>query len=459
MVYRYDVVVIGAGVAGLNTSWVLAKKGYSVALVESKPREKIGDRACGDAIGLHHFKELGWMPPAKVLNGKYKGVKIVSPSEKYEIYVYGEGISVDSHKFGQWMLKRALDSGIELLDKHSLINIVVKDDVVESVLLKEFGKPGLREVKAKAFIDASGARPALRLKLPSNWPIAEKPYITDYNLAYREVLRLEKPIGEPDKHFAIIYLNTDIAPGGYWWLFPKKDGELVNIGLGVIWGREGYNPRHNYFRYLKDRVKGRIVHRGGGIVPTRRPMPTLVWRNVGVVGDAAYTVNPVHGGGRGSSMLAADIVAKYIANALEKGEVNEYTLWGANIEYMKAYGSKQAGLDILRMFMQKLGNEDYEFIMEKKLVSGEAVYDIGTKGGLREEIVRSLRAMIALISKPSLLNKLRIVKNYMEHARKLYLDQYPRDPDMLKQWMKDVEEFFNKYRAIIGFDPGPKVPW
>jgi len=126
---------------------------------------------------------------------------------------------------------------------------------------------------------------------------------------------------------------------------------------------------------------------------------------------------------------------------------------------MKAYGSKQAGLDILRMFMQKLGNEDYEFIMEKKLVSGEAVYDIGTKGGLREEIVRSLRAMIALISKPSLLNKLRIVKNYMEHARKLYLDQYPRDPDMLKQWMKDVEEFFNKYRAIIGFDPGPKVPW
>ncbi|MEM1878730.1 MAG: FAD-dependent oxidoreductase, partial [Desulfurococcaceae archaeon] len=51
--HKYDVAVVGAGVAGLYASYVLALKGWKVALVESKHRSKIGDRVCGDAIGTH----------------------------------------------------------------------------------------------------------------------------------------------------------------------------------------------------------------------------------------------------------------------------------------------------------------------------------------------------------------------------------------------------------------------
>ncbi|MEM1700411.1 MAG: FAD-dependent oxidoreductase, partial [Desulfurococcaceae archaeon] len=64
--HKYDVAVVGAGVAGLYASYVLALKGWKVALVESKHRSKIGDRVCGDAIGTHHFKELGIHIPDNV---------------------------------------------------------------------------------------------------------------------------------------------------------------------------------------------------------------------------------------------------------------------------------------------------------------------------------------------------------------------------------------------------------
>ncbi len=459
MALEYDVVVVGAGVAGLSASWVLAKKGFRVLIIDNKSRDRIGDRACGDAIGKHHFDTLGWEPPSDVINHYYKGALVISPSEEYEIEVPGEGVSVDSLKFGQWLLQNALDTGAELLDKHIVVGVKVSEDRVEAVYARDRTSGELKEIKAKAFIDAGGAKPAFRLKLPDSWPIAEKPYITDYNVAYREVIKPENPVPEKYKDYVVIYMNPEIAPGGYWWYFPKENGALVNIGLGVIWSTDNYNPKKRYDEFLKPRFPGKVVHAGGGLVPTRRPLPTLVWRNVGVVGDAAYTVNPVHGGGRGSSMLAGVIVGKYMGNALEASRIDEETMWEANIEYMKAYGAKQASLDVLRMYLQKLSKNDLEFVFRKRIVDGRMILEMGEKGNLAEDIVRRLRSIIVLLGRPSLLNKLRIIKKYMDEAKKLYSEDYPERPSKLMEWMKRVDKLFNEYRDYIRFDPGPKVPW
>ncbi len=458
---KYDAVVVGAGVAGLNAAYVLAEKGFKTAIIESKPRSRIGDKTCGDAIGVHHFEELGWRPPRDVIDHYYKGVKIYGPSERYGITVPGEGVSVNRIKFGQWLLKRAEEKGAELLDSHVVLGVNVKDDRIDSLRVKAIGKPGLVEVRAEAFIDASGSKPAIRSRLPPDkWPIAERPYMTDFNIAYREVLELEKPVKGEDRDYAIIYLNTMIAPGGYWWLFPKDpEGRIGNIGLGVIWGVDEYNPRSNYDKYLRPRFKGKLLHAGGGIIPTRRPLPTMVWRNLGAAGDAAYTVNPVHGGGIGSSMLAAKIVASRMAEALEEGRVDEKTLWEANKEYLKAYGAKQAGLDILRMYLQKLGNSDFEWIIKNKIVDGEKLYELGAKANLVDTVVRGVTRLIKLLGRPSLLNQLRTVKKYMDQAVTLYYEQYPDNPDEIWAWMRKAEEFIDEYRRVIGFDPGSMVKW
>ena len=455
----YDVVVVGAGVAGLYASSQLASMGWKVALVESKQASRIGDKVCGDAIGTHHFSELGLSVPENIIDRRYRGVKIYSPSKKYSIVVPGEGVSVNRLKFGQWLLKRALDYGVDLFDQHVAIDVVLKDNYVKSIKVKRI-RGSVFELEAKVFIDASGYRPAIRSKLPAEWPLSERPYSTDYNIAYREVVApSSRVIAEEDLNYAVIYLDVEVAPGGYWWLFPKtEEGSVVNVGLGVINNGE-HNPRAQYERYLRPVFRGRVLSAGGGVVPTRRPLPTLTWRNVVAVGDAAYTVNPVHGGGIGSSMISSHIASKYINSALEAGRVDEETLWQANVDYMYAYGAKQAGLDVLRMFMQKLSNSDYEWIIENKVVDGSSVYDLGVRGDLAEKVVYAISTLIKLLGRPSLLNQLRVVRSYMNKARELYTTRYPRSPREVHKWMADVEKLFDEYARVIGYTRGNLVKW
>jgi geranylgeranyl reductase family protein len=455
---KYDVVVIGAGVAGLYASYILASKGWRVALVEGKPAGRIGDRVCGDAIGVHHFEELGLKVPDYTIDHRYRGVKIYSPSRRHSIVVPGEGVSINRLKFGQWLLKQSLDKGVTLLDQHVVVDIVMGDNYLKAIKVKRVGG-GLYEIEARAFIDASGYRPAVRSKLPPEWPISEKPYITDYNIAYREIVKVNRTVDSEEVHYALIFLNLEVAPGGYWWLFPKNsEGSVVNVGLGVI-NNGLYNPRMQYDKYLRPLFNGVVLHAGGGVVPTRRPLPTLVWRNVASVGDAAYTVNPVHGGGIGSSMLSSHIVAKYLSNALESGVLNEYSLWSANIDYNQAYGAKQASLDVLRMYMQKLSNSDYEWIMENRIVDGAMVYDLGTKGDLAEKIIHGVSTLIKLLGRPSLLNELRLVRSYMNKARELYTSKYPKSPSEIYTWMKSVDALYSEFAERIGFERGSLVKW
>ncbi|MEM2024916.1 MAG: geranylgeranyl reductase family protein [Desulfurococcaceae archaeon] len=455
---KYDVVVVGAGVAGLYASLHLASLGWRVALVESKQRDRIGDRVCGDAIGVHHFTELGLQVPDSLVDHRYRGVRIFSPTGKHSIVVPGEGVSVNRQKFGQWLLKQALDKGVELFDRHVVVDITLKEDALKSVKARSISGSSA-ELEASAFIDASGYKPAIRSKLPVEWPISERPYVTDYNIAYREIIELEQSLNIADANYADIYIDTEIAPGGYWWLFSKSsNGLVVNVGLGVVMNGS-YNPQHMFVKYLKPEFRGKPLHAGGGVVPTRRPLPTLVWKNVCTVGDAAYTVNPVHGGGIGSSMLSSHVVSKYLTEALEAGKVSEELMWRANVDYMFSYGAKQAALDVLRMFMQKLSNSDYEWIIENRVVDGSLVYDIGTKGDLADKIVHSVLILVKLIGKPSLLNRLRSVKNYMDRARELYSALYPKHPSDFNSWLIRANKLIEEYVDSIGYTRGSKVKW
>lgn len=456
---KHDVVVIGAGVAGLYIAYRVAEKGFRVALVESKPREKIGDKACGDAVGLHHFNYLDLAIPSNIIDHSYSGVAVVDPGEKHSIVVPGSGVSINRIGFGQWLLKKAIDNNVELLDKCWFTKVFVKNNIVESIEVRESGslKPSILE--AKVFVDATGAKPSLRTKLPREWPVSERPFTSDFNITYREVIELDNPL-ELDTRYAYIYLNTEIAPGGYWWLFPKnKNGSVINTGIGVLWSLENANPRILFEKHLRGRFPGRVIHRGGGLVPTRRPLPTLVWRNIVVVGDAAYTVNPVHGGGIGSSLRASHIASKHIVESLEWGEVIEERTWSINREYMASYGAKQASLDILRMFLQKLSNSDYEWIIKNRVVDEKSLYNIGHQGLLSVETVSKIVKYIMLFQKPSLLNKLRIVKKYMDSVERLYLDEYPDNPVKIFNWIRVVEKTIEEYCMSINYLLGERVKW
>ena len=60
---KFDAVVVGAGTAGCLAAKTIAESGLKVCLVERKPKEAIGEKVCGDALGEHHLKTLGLEKP------------------------------------------------------------------------------------------------------------------------------------------------------------------------------------------------------------------------------------------------------------------------------------------------------------------------------------------------------------------------------------------------------------
>jgi len=47
---NFDVIVVGAGPAGVSAAISCINNGLNVVLVDSKKKEKIGDKVCGEAI-------------------------------------------------------------------------------------------------------------------------------------------------------------------------------------------------------------------------------------------------------------------------------------------------------------------------------------------------------------------------------------------------------------------------
>jgi flavin-dependent dehydrogenase len=117
---KYDAIVVGAGTAGCLAAKTMAQKGLKVCIVEKKQKAEIGEKICGDALGEHHLTFLGLEKPnGGELEAKIDGMKIYSPDENTVFTVADKdfkGYILNRHLFGQWLLKKATDSGAQLLD-------------------------------------------------------------------------------------------------------------------------------------------------------------------------------------------------------------------------------------------------------------------------------------------------------------------------------------------------------
>jgi len=440
----YDVVVVGGGVAGAFVAYNVAKEGLSVIIIESKDEVSIGDKVCGDAIGEHHFRAVGLEPPRLGLDATsiIEGVRVFSPSKRHFVTAWGRGYALDRKAFGRRLIRMALDAGAELLAGHSALKPLIEGSWVNGVLIS--GRSGVRELRARVVVDATGAAAAIRTKLPSEWPVSYRAPPEDFNAAYRVIAEVQE---EQDPRYADIYLDSNVAPGGYWWWFPKGK-YVVNVGLGVRMGRGAPNPKAMFERYiapLLEKVGGKVVHAGGGIVPTRRIAPCPVWNGLVAVGDAAYTANPLHGGGIGPALVSAYHAAKQIVKALEEGEASVDRLLPYVASYLRAYGIKQAALDVARIYLQGLSNEDIELIIASKVVTDEELSVLGYRGELLSSVLSKVTSVVRMLRRPSLLAELAVLKGLMDEGARLH-EAYPSSHEGLEGWMRETESFYSQLK-------------
>ncbi|MCK4370810.1 MAG: hypothetical protein KAW03_07065, partial [Candidatus Lokiarchaeota archaeon] len=306
------------------------------------------------------------------------------------------------------------------------------------------------DLRANIIIDASGFYSPLRKKVKSS--LIEKDVLReDSILCYREIVKFSPKDQEvQDPEYITLILDQEKAPGGYIWYFPKNESS-VNIGIGAFMDYRGKVKdlyKMNVYNEFIKTSKVDILSSGGGVVPVRRPLWSCADNGFMLVGDSACQVNPLHGGGIDPSMRAGYHAANSAVHAIENNNNSINELWDYNYNVMTSFGAEFASLDLLRIVLQSLSNEDLNFGLERDLLTGEEILEISSSGELNLSLVNMAVKAFKGISNPNLLLDLNYLRIRMNEISKLYKN-FPKNLNQFSNWKEKVIEIYDKIKKMI----------
>ena len=192
---KFDVIVVGAGTAGCMAAYSAAKEGISkIILIDKKSKNQIGNKICGDGIGINHltFLEDNGFPikESNIILNKIKTAYLVSPNSTIEdkINIEGHLAIIDRYNFGQTLLKGVLEQRVKLLDKSTIKTIKRKTNEIELNVERKDGES--LTIRAPLVIDCSGFHSKIREKsnfFDENYTIKDD----EQYYCYREISEIE----------------------------------------------------------------------------------------------------------------------------------------------------------------------------------------------------------------------------------------------------------------------------
>lgn len=288
---KRDVIVVGAGPAGLTVAKYCAVQGLDVLVVERK--KSVGSVVrCGEYVASNE-EILKMFPRCTNLDELFHSIDRCVLREFNEIMVYSpssrkyvvpfSGMMIDRMKFERNLAEEAQGKGAGIV-LGTRVKSVRDGDVMTS---KE-------SLPARVVVGADG--PLSRVATSVGLPHPARLYKGVTTFA-------EGPF--PDE---IALYFSQVSPGGYAWIFPRNG--KANVGLGV-WDKFHGNISHLLKSWLRGKglewgtIHGKLVPASGPVSPTQRG-------NALIVGDAAGHVIPTTGGGIQTSMLCAREAAKSV---------------------------------------------------------------------------------------------------------------------------------------------------
>lgn len=384
---NYDVAVIGCGPAGLRTSLKLAEKGASVIALDKKQEIGVPVR-CAEGIGAAWLQRLCIKPRDEWIGQDIYGAVLYMPSgKKLELRTKGvAGHVIERRMFEKFLAREAVRKGAHIRVKTHAKGFERKVGYVE-VTAKEYEKE--EKYSAKIIIASDGIDSLTARRFGSD----TKHSLDDVEAGYQyEMAGID--IESPE--LIHLYFGNKIAPLGYAWIFPKGKNE-ANVGIGIR-GTDPNTARYYLDRFIKNQEKlrnGSIIHINAGVVPVGGFLNNMVKDNLIAVGDAAHQVDPIHGGGMGIAIEAADLAAEVALEALSKGDYSETFLGRYNkLWYDKRGNSLKKRLKLRRM-VENFTDEEFESLASS--ISTDNILMIG-----ENEFAPKAKIILKLITKPSL---------------------------------------------------------
>ena len=441
----FDVIVAGGNVAGASTAFDLASKGLRVLLVERRSQARVGSRSCGDGIDRYQFEKLGLpIPRGEFILREVEHAYLNSPDRKVRLRGETAGIAIDRFGLNQYLVRRALDAGVQMADRTEATGPIIEEGHVVGVHCRPSRGGDAFRVLAPVTVDATGWRARLRQAVPADWPMTEVVPHSEMALAYREERRRPEPV---EDLLVEATFDFEIAPQGLYWVADRTE-TLVNVGIGMQWVPGIPNPRTQIHKEVLPKYPGLAntteIRSGAGVIPNRRPIDCPVGPGIVAIGDAACQVQPMTGSGIGASMYAAGLLSEVVTVALETTKTPAMEdLFPYAHRYHTSYGTDQAANQILRTSLQALTNAQLNRLMGSGIVSEEDMVSAARKGRLDLSFGKKLKAATKLMGEPRLVRALKRMQSDMGSARDLYA-RYPEDPSGLASWRKEAKELFDR---------------
>jgi digeranylgeranylglycerophospholipid reductase len=360
----YDVVVVGAGPAGLASAKSAVDSGAKVLLIED--HASIGTPVqCGESLALSSIEELGMEPdPSFVANDDVRIIRMFSPNHKKIELIMPEGVKtpgviMERKMFEKLLAVKIANLGAHVYTKTPCIGVIKENGNVVGIRVKHIDEE--KEVLAKVVIAADGPT--------SN--VAKWAGMDIYNevAKFASCAQFQMANVKVDTKISEIYLGK-VAPGGGFWVLPKGEG-FANVGLGIA----GDDPK-TALAYLREFVENDERLRGGSIiefnvgpVPVGGVVKKMVDNGIMVVGDAARQVNPATGGGMKFGIRAGIIAGMVAADAAKSGDCSAKFLSAYEKQWRKEFGRRFKAFEIFKELIEEMPDEKLDKLCE----------DIGTR--------------------------------------------------------------------------------
>ncbi len=449
---RYDVVVIGAGTAGLFIARKLAMLDHSVLVIEKQNRESCGSKMDQFHIAQSSFKKYGIPRPENNFEEfitTQEGTTIVSPNfefrkfMKYPIYV------LRFQYFVQRLIKLAKEIGVDFEFEAEYQQGIFEDKVLRGVKILKYDV--ILEYYGKIIIDTTGSDASVRRSLPSDYHMETFP-VNDSEKMYviQRVVKWENPEENPAK------IEKGISYTYYKTWFAQHFLENASIfGNGQPEGFQNTEKAFDIFNQKFPVPKYTQIEEHRATTTYRRSPYSLVSDAFACVGDSACMTEPHSGEGVKCAWGACELLIEKIHKILSQDRVIEYVsrkdLWEVNVHYFRNQGAKLAGLLSQIPEAANLSAEDVNFLFKKDIIFSSKdfedmnqYYELKIDGKRMRKIAKTvigglLTGKLTFKAVKSMLGSMKMSGQVREHY-----EQYPDKILLFPAWKEKADKLWSK---------------
>lgn len=334
---KTDVIIVGAGPAGIACGITLARAGKEVVIIERglfAGSKNVFGGAVYTKPTSEIFPNFETEAPLERRNIEHNFAILGETDSTTITYRKNDNTSysVIRGKFDRWAAEEARKAGAYIVEETVVRELIKENDKIIGV------KTELEEYYADVVILADGVNSLLAKQIGLRKNIQPK----DVALSVKEVIKLDKEtinqrfrLKDDEGAIVEIFGGPMLGMLGLGFMYTNKDSVTIGFGMALSELVENKLKPYELLEKLKQHPTiaplidgGTLKEYSAHLIPEGgyKAIPQLCDNGVLIIGDAGMLVNNLHWEGTNLAMISGKLAAETVIKALEKGDFSKVTL-------------------------------------------------------------------------------------------------------------------------------------